>query len=223
MGYEDENLQPFVLDIETTARPGIEALLDAPAAPSNYKDEAKIAEFKADKLRTLIERGALDINLNRIVCFGVWTPDEGPRVVIAKTEAEERTHLAALGLYILNGGHRRRIISFNGLSFDLLTCIRRAQLLGLREFPSLDVVPAWKSPHTDLMRLLTFDGAVSKHSLDFYCRIFGIEAPETDDILCISGSQIPQLVADERWDLVEAHCRCDVILTGRLAQRLGVM
>jgi len=223
MGYEDENVEPCVLDLETAARDGIDELLDVPSAPANYKDPAKILDAKLEKLKTLIERAALDINLNRIVAFGVWTPSQGVRVVIAKNEDEERGHLAALGLFIRNSGHRRRIVNFNGLSFDLMVCVRRAQLLGVTDFPALDITPAWRSPHTDLMEVLTFGGKVAKHSLDFYCRVFGIDAEELDDVKLVSGADIPRLVKEERWDLIEGHCRYDVTLTMLLAKRLRVI
>jgi hypothetical protein len=220
MGFNNENSigNVFALDLETGARKGLEQLLGPVSAPKNYKDAEKIAAAKAEKLKSLVESAALNINLNWICGFGIWTP-EGAQVLIAKNLEEERKHLAALGYYIANAGHQRRIISFNGLSFDLLTLVQRARIHRL-SFPALNITPSWRSPHTDLMEVLTFGGKVSRQTLDFYCRIFDIDTPEPDDVKQVSGADIGRLIDEERWDLIEGHCRYDVTRTGLLAQAL---
>lgn len=219
MGYELENSGAFVLDLETTARDGIDAILDPPTAPANYKDAEKIAAKKQEKLQASIDRAALDINLNRIVAFGTWTPAGGASVVVAKDQAQEIACLNALAETI-DFRLRRRIINFNGLSFDLLVLMQRARILRVK-FPILEVSPAWRSPNTDLMEVLTFGGKTVRHSLDFYCRVFDIDYDEPAEVKAVTGADIPLLVAAGRWDLVEGHCRYDVTRTGMLAQVLG--
>lgn len=223
MGFNSEFSTAFVLDLETTARAGIEAILDPASAPANYKDADKIAAKKAEKTAAAIERAALDINLNRIVAFGLWTPTFGASVITAKDEAQEVAALKVLAETIdANGvGSRKRIITFNGLGFDLLVLMQRARILGVK-FPILDL-HKYRSPNTDLMNVLTFDGAVVRHSLDFYCRVFGIDYEETELVKAIHGADIPRLVDEGAWHLVEGHCRYDVTRTGMLAMRLGVM
>ena len=225
MGYDGHNADAIVLDLEAVARPGLEALLDPVNAPANYKDAEKIAAKKQEKLQALIDRAALDVNLCRIVALGVQAG--GVTTVTAfKTEAEEVEGLKLLaGAIDLTGrGGLRRIITFNGLHYDLLVLQQRARILGVR-FPTIDVGAPWRNPNTDLMQVLSFNGATAKHSLDFYCRVFGIEddPEDTDAIKAVTGADIGLLVSDGRWDLVTGHCRHDVRKTTKLAQRLGVL
>jgi uncharacterized protein YprB with RNaseH-like and TPR domain len=222
MGYNDENLEPLILDIETMPREGIDDFIDVPEAPSNYKDPEKIFEFKLEKLRTVLDTAALDIFLNRVVAIGTWTASQGVNVVIAKDLAEERTHLAALAFVIRNAGYRRRVVTFNGLFFDL-PCVMERALQHELEFPSLDITPPWRSPHTDLMDVMTYGGKFKKRSLDFYCRIYGIDSDESDQVKALHGADIPKLAAEGQWDLIAGHCRHDVIRTAKLAQRRKVI
>jgi hypothetical protein len=224
MGYEDENVEPLILDIETAPRDGIDELIDVPSAPANYKDEQKILDIRIEKLKTLLDRAALDIYLNRVVAFGVWTPSGGLQVEVAKTLDEERLHLAALGLLISNNGRRRRVVTFNGLGFDLANLIVRASLHNL-DFPlsTMDIVPKWRHAANDLMEVMTFQGLFARRSLDFYCRVYGIDSSESDEVKAINGADIPRLAAEGHWDLIAGHCRHDVTRTAKLAKRKKVI
>jgi Predicted 3'-5' exonuclease related to the exonuclease domain of PolB len=224
MGYEDENFEPMVIDAETAARDGIDELLDVPEAPANYKDPQKILDARLDKLKTLIERAALEPYLNRFVAIGVWTPSRGLVVETAKDLAEERLLLASLAVLISNNGHRRRIVGFNSLSFDLPHLIMRASMQEL-QFPLTlsDIVPKWRHAANDLMEVMTCQGLFAKRSLDFYCRCYSIDSDESDEVKAIHGSDIPQLVKDGQWDLIAGHCRHDVVRTMKLAKRRGVI
>ena len=224
MGYNDENSEPLIVDIETAPRPGIEALLDAPTAPANYRDPEKIAAAKAEKLQATIANAALDPYLNRIVAIGIWTPTIGVQVVTAKDLIEETAALASLAVVISNNGHRRQIVGFNSLSFDLPILMVRARSLRLK-FPLLmaDIQPKWRHAHLDLMEVMTCGGLFAKRSLDFYCRVHDIDSDEPAEIKQLHGSDIPRFAAEGRWDEIAGHCRHDVVRTVKLAQFAGVI
>lgn len=219
MGYNGEHAEPLVIDIETTAREGIEDLLDAPSAPANYKDPEKIAAAKAEKRLAQVSNAALNFYLNRITAIGIWTPSTGFQVVIAKDLAEERAAIAALAVIISNNGHRRRVIGFNSLSFDLPNLIVRARSQRLR-FPVYlsDITPKYKHAANDVMEVMTLGGLCAKQSLDFYCRVEGIDSDEPDDIKALHGKDMPMLAVEGQWDLIAGHCRHDLKRTVQLAQ-----
>ena len=75
-----------------------------------------------------------------------------------------------------------------------------------------------KSPHPDLLKILTFDGAIPPRSLKWFGKRFGLN---TDD--AFSGREIAQLYEDENWDAIRAHVTSDVTLTRQLAERMGVV
>jgi hypothetical protein len=54
--------------------------------------------------------------------------------------------------------------------------------------------------------------------LKTFCKRFGL--PVND---AIDGADVPQLIADGRWDDVIAHVRSDVELTIKLANRIGLL
>jgi len=224
MGYNDENFEPMILDIETTGRDGIDDLLDIPAAPANYKDPQKILDAKLEKLKAILDRAAIDIYLNRCTAIGIWTPSLGVSIVTCQNLDEEKLALAALAVVISNNGHRRRVITFNGLHFDLANLIVRARMHRLR-FPLKisDIVPTWKHADNDLMEVMTFQGKFAKRSLDFYCRIFDIDSDAPDDVKALNGADMPKLAADGHYELIAAHCRHDVVRTVALAERMDVI
>jgi len=221
MGYDNENSEPLVLDIETMARAGIEALLDKPSAPANYKDPVKIEAVIAEKTAALIDNAALNLYLNQITCIGIWAPSLGFQFVIAKDLIAEKAALAALALVIGNSGHRRRVIGFNSLDFDFPNLIERAVGFHELEFPLYrdDITPKWKHANSDLMEHMTYGGRFAKRSLDFYCAVRGIDSDEPDDIKKLHGSDMPRLAAEGKWDLIAGHCRHDLKRTVKLAIR----
>jgi hypothetical protein len=116
------------------------------------------------------------------------------------------------------GGSHRRTISFYGLSFDWPVIVQRSRYLGVPfALPTLD---KYRTPHTDLHALLTFNGATKHtHSLDFYAKRFGVQLPAD----AIDGSQIAKAVADGAWEKVTTHCRLDVLKTAAIAHRIGAL
>lgn len=202
----------MIIDIETFSLDEAAQFIEEPTAPANYKDPAKIEAFIADAKAKAIDRCALDPDLCRVVAIG-WQAHEASDVWIAQSVEHERNVLRdfwqlAAPFYI----------GFNLLSFDLPVLIRRSQYLGLDVPPMAYNLDKYRSPHIDLMLRLSFNKTITAHSLDFYCRRFGV--PITDST---SGKDIDALVRAGEWDAVALHCRADVLKTAAVAERLGYL
>lgn len=179
---------------------------------------AEIDANIAEKTAAMIDRCALDPDLCRIVALGHGEQsDDTDHVILCRDEETEAAALASLASRLTNAaGVVRPIITFNGFGYDLPVLMRRAQYLGV-PFPVLNI-DKYRSPHYDLMQVLTFRGAIKAHRLSFYSARFG--NPVLDDF---DGSQIAALVKAGDWAAVESHCKSDLRLTRFLAQKLRLM
>lgn len=220
MGLNNTNAGAVVFDLETIAVDGAKDFVEPVEAPSNYKDPIKIRDYIADGTVRALEKCSLDPDLCRLAVIG-WL-DEGdsePIVTVVRNEGEEHAILRQFWMRVtLPGGGHRRSISFYGLSFDWPVIVQRSRYLGVPfAMPNLD---KYRTPHTDLHALLTFNGATKHtHSLDFYAKRFGVQLP-TDEI---DGSQIAAAVAAGEWEKVVNHCRLDVLKTAAIAHRIGAL
>ena len=59
------------------------------------------------------------------------------------------------------------------------------------------------------------DGAARKFNLDFYCKAFGIESPNSQGI---SGMDVGLLMEEGRYREIADYCLRDVYATNRLYQ-----
>lgn len=214
MGYNDQNAASIVFDIETAPLPDAGDYLEPAEAPANYKDPAKIAAAIAEKQAEALSKCGLDVDLCRVVAIGGFVEgDKEPFVVHAEDVEHEAAMLTAFWLRYSTG----RFIGFNCLSFDLPVLFRRSLYLGVDE-PYIQI-DKYKHPQvTDLMQVLSFNGAIKFRSLAFYCKRFGIDGGP--DIL--KGADVAQAVAEGRWADVEAHVTADVRKTALLASKLGL-
>jgi len=219
MGYEQEYANRIVIDLETVASPDAALFLDPVRAPANYKDEAKIAAYKSEKLAEIVGKAALEADLCEIVAVGWWIEGQDGCRSYTRADLNEvgliESTWAAIEAADTDFGVRT-IIGFSVLGFDLPVLIRRSQLLDVR-YPYINM-DRYRTPHIDLIERLTFNGKLTYRSLAFYCRRFGIPCQDA-----IHGSEIGALVAANDWAGVQAHNLADVDKTARLAHRLGYL
>jgi hypothetical protein len=211
MGYHEEFTGSVVFDLETIGSPEAETFLDPVQAPANYKDEAKIAAYCAEKRVKQIADAGLEPDLCEVVAVGFYEPDLSlPVSVWTRADCDEATLLRRA--WTMLGS--RLIVGYNVLGFDLPVLIRRSQLLGV---PVTAVnLDRYRTPHIDVLERLSFHGKLTYRSLKFYAKRFGI--PITDQT---TGADIGDLVAKQDWAAIAAHCASDVTATAQLAQRLG--
>lgn len=220
---------PIVVDIETAPHPCatdfLEPLnLDGITAAKNLKDPAKIEEDirkrRADaeaEHASKLGRAALDWNLSRIVALA-WSTDH--ETVIVKPCANEDEEADALRAF-WKDAEGREVLGFAARTFDAPTLIQRSRLLSVGH-RALNLARYGKGSIIDLREILTFDDAryeaLMPRSLKMFAKRFGI--PCGDDI---NGADIPQFIADGKWDEVISHVTSDVRLTIALARRIGVL
>lgn len=210
MGYNDEFTEPVCCDIETVAAPDVEGLLDPIHAPANYKDPFKVLTYQQEKLAERIATASLEPDLCEVVALGVMQPNGEP-IVMTRQDNDEAILLA----WFWDAVSLHRLVGYNILAFDLPVLVRRSQLLGVKH-PVVNL-DRYRSPHIDLMQRLSFNGAITFRSLNFYARRFGLACAEDT----VAGADIPRLVIDGEWDAIRHHCTCDIQKTALLAARLG--
>jgi DNA polymerase elongation subunit (family B) len=214
----------LTLDVETVAIDDVDTYLEPVSAPSNYKDEQKIAEYCAEKRVEQAAKAALDIDLARIVALGYISTEPGQPSLqethVVKSEAMEARVLGILWDTFFRGSNSSDwfvTVTFNGLNFDLPLLLRRSLYLGVKA-PRLQL-DRYRHPHViDLMQILSHDGRLKYHGLQFYLNRFGI-GTEPD----ITGAEIAAAVKAGDWAAVEKHCTADVKGTHELAKRIGAM
>ncbi|MCC6650657.1 MAG: ribonuclease H-like domain-containing protein [Candidatus Eisenbacteria bacterium] len=209
----------IIVDCETLAIEGAEALTEPVSAPVNYKDPEKIAAYIAEKQRDQIEKAALYPYTSRIIALGYcYETDEVNRVEVINNEGREATVLREFWSAVVGpSGNVLPLVTFNGRAFDLPLLMVRSRLLGVPNAPELNV-DRYRSPHPDLLDILTFRGALPARSLTWFATRFGLNTSDA-----FSGREIAQLYEDGNWDAIRSHCDSDVTLTRQLAERLGVV
>lgn len=205
----------LVLDCASAAITGAEAYLDPVSAPSNWKDEAKIAAYVAEKTAERLQFAGLDLDLARITAIG-WNDDGVVRVDLCRDKEDESEALSSLAAMLYND-HNLRLITYNGLSFDLPLLMRRARYLGVK-FPKLNL-DRYRSPHVDLMQDLSDRDPQRRRPLGFYVRRLGW----TDLVKPLSGEQESQVPVTGKWAELEQSVIHDVTAVYRLACWMGVL
>lgn len=206
-----------LVDIECVGIDTASDYLEPIEAPSNYKNAEAIERYIADATAKAIDRCGLDPDLCRIVALGHGEATGKDSVILCWDEETEAAALAAFWKRVTNAaGVVNTLVSFNGFGYDLPVLMRRSQLLGVdHPVVSLD---KYRSPHIDLMQVLTFRGAIKAHSLRFYSSRFGL--PVTDEY---TGADIAALVKAGNFKAVEEHCLSDLSQTRFIAQKLRLI
>lgn len=193
-------------DLETAVNQKSIQYMPEPTAPSNYKDETKIAEYVESKKMELIEKAPLDPDFGRIIALGYATGDSEPVSIITAETDEEEFELITKFWELLaqcNG----RACGYNILNFDFPYVLRRSMGLGgvkPRMIPNLNKYQ--KYPITDLMNLL-YNYQPAK-GLKTVCKRYGIPNPLPD----VDGSQVSSMSMED----VARYCKNDVEMTQAL-------
>ena len=210
-------MNPIILDIETVAIDDADTYIEAVSAPSNYKSEEAIAKYVTEKRAELIEKAALDVDLLRIIALGVQLPGHTPRVLLARDMSESEM-LSWLWEQWDAQPFQRRLVTFNGLQYDIPALLRRSLYLGVHA-PYIQC-DRFKHPEViDLMAMLSMDGKLKFHSLNFYLQRLAYPNGGPD----ITGAEIAARYAAGDWAAIEQHCRMDVEATKWLAERIGAI
>ena len=194
----------YTLDIETMPNEKFkEQYCGKITAPSNYKDENKIAEYIENKKQELWKKMATDIDYSVIKCIGI-KPIEKEGKIVSLEELGE----------VLIKGTSLYLVTFGGKRFDLPIIINS----GIRDgivLPYRELFLMTKrydtARHYDLEEMLDF-GNKKYRSLDDYCELYlGVGKVDID---FESASQ----------EDIEAHCLECLDLTEQLYKKFcGVL
>jgi len=154
----------LILDLETVAIPDAGDYVEPVSVPANYTKPDTIAAYIEKAEASQREKASLYPWTARIIAAG-WceTPGDVVTVRLVNADALEATLLRELADRINDQGYTVPIVTFSGLGFDLPVLMARARLLGV-PFPALDI-SRYRSPHPDLLKILTWDGAIPARSL----------------------------------------------------------
>ncbi len=203
-------MSTLILDLSSAPLPNAADYLDGTVrAPGNYKDAEKIAAYIAEKEAERLEMAGTDLDLARITGIGIsFGGPESLVVTLCRDEAKERDALIALSVALRQ---RPEIVTFGGFGFDLPLLMRRARYLGI-DFPVISL-DRFKSPHHDLMEILSDRNPQRRRSLQFYCKRLGW----SDLSKTLQGADEARVPQTGLWAELEASIRHDVTATYRLA------
>ena len=212
-----------MLDIETAPIDGVEQYLGHIRAPGNYKDEAKIADYVAEKTREEADKASLDPDLCRVVALAFqWQGETEVKGGMARNEAEERALIARFWQVFNSDPFKPRLCGYNLAGFDVPVLIRRSQFLGIPA-PSFRLGRyAYQMPGIlDLQNEFTLDRheKFRLRSKNWWLKRTGLDRQITNPC---DGADIGALIALGDFDTALAHCKADVQAEVLLAQWLGV-
>lgn len=197
-------------------------------APSNYKDESKIAEYiekqrgellsaHAAKLEDAFLKTSFDGGMGQICVIG-WSVDDGPEHAYRAEDlsrASERKVIEDFFCAVVNAGPGLCYVGHNVISFDLRFIWQRCIVLGIKPpmfFPR-DPKP-WGSDVQDTMLLWNKDQRAGG-SMDRICKILGIPGKGG-----ISGAHVWPMVKEGRIAEVADYCCGDVRRTREMFKRM---
>lgn len=210
------------LDIETIPNPAAVAMMPEPKAKKSLKDPAKITADISEKKEALLEKAALNPLTARIVCCSFGNEDvENVEIIDEPTDEKERDLIQIIFRLICLDDVR--LVTFNGIEFDLPVIYKRAMILGVDPgsfgAPPLSV---WTKRHStakhyDLRQIWTDWDSSEFPSLDLLAgMILGEKKIEFDKSL------IAMLLATQDGrDKVSGYCLQDTRLTWRLWNRFN--
>lgn len=204
-------------------------------APSNYKDEVKIAEYIAAK-RAEVEasfderyrKTSFDGAMGQIVCISVAINDSDPvNIYSSGWKGSEGVIIQAFYdliklTYDPSRQQRPVFIGHNIINFDLRFLFQRSVMLGIK--PPLIIpfkVKPWDESVFDTMT--AWAGAGNRVSLAKLCKAFDLDAKGTEIGDEIDGSKVWDFVRDGRIEDVAKYCGADVERTRSIYKRLNFL
>jgi predicted PolB exonuclease-like 3'-5' exonuclease len=209
------NDSPIIFDIETGPLDEWEVahLMPQFSAPSNYKDEAKIAASIEEQRKTWLEKRALSASTGQVIAIGIREDGEFSYLTNIGGEADMLRHWWAI--IAENGVITQKIVGFNSNRFDLPFLIRRSWKLRV-EIPATILSGRYLNNYCiDLMELWQCGDRQASISLDSLAKFLGVGAKNGD------GAFFHELWETDR-DAALAYLENDLLLTELCAQAMGV-
>lgn len=215
----------IALDSETIANARAVGNMPQPTANKKLKDPAKIAADIADKLAEIASKAALDPMTARVCCFAAVNcenfEEQTAEVINAATDEEERAVIQSIMGFL--GADGVRLVTYNGIGFDLPMIYRRAVILGVD--PRAHGAPplsAWTRKyntdrHFDLMQIWGGWSSQNWEKLETVAKMVLGEHRED-----IPYAEVPELIKTEEGRAKVAEgCINHTVLTAKLFNRFN--
>lgn len=204
-----------VFDIETTATPDCINFMEAPEAPSTYKDPAKIAEYVAKKRSDDIQKAPLKSTTGRILIIGCLEDDsDTPKWF----EGPEDYLLTAFWQYFRSTRSTMQSVEwvgYNTTKFDWPFVVQRSFVNGVKPYAVFNERGYVRDGLIDLLQIWTCGDRQAFVSLDTLCRLMGLGGKNGD------GAKFGELYLNEatRQQAMD-YAANDLKLTQALARRM---
>lgn len=207
-----------IFDLECCALPEAQLISRMPEfdAPANLKDPAKILAAIAEKKRKWLDDAALDALTGTILCIGIRT-GSGEGVLAGEETVILESFFKHLESRKEETGGACSFIGYNSHSFDLPYILRRSWLLGVPVPSWIRNGRYWHSCFVDLREIWQCgDRQASTGGLDGLARAMGLGSKTG------SGKDFGRLWNEDR-EAAAAYCLNDLLLTEKIAARMGVI
>jgi len=220
----------IALDIETIPNTTMIPLLPEPKISKTLKDPAKIEAAQASAKQEQIDKMALDALTARVACYSVvglvnpMSDGEQEHVEIIPEISDAAETVIIQSIMRMLGSEDVRIVTWNGIGFDLPMIYKRAMVLGI-DPANFDAPPltSWTKRyntdrHFDLMQIWGGWSSAGFTKLDTVSRmVLGDNKTEDFDVTAIAG----MLSTAEGRDKVSRYCLQDTRLTWELWKRFN--
>lgn len=198
----------YVIDIETTPRPGIMATW--------YPQWASV-KYPGKEGQDLEDMAALHAEFGMVcaVSYAPATTDEYPTTYTAGSLEDERELLYNLEDLLSKPGIT--LVGHNIKGFDIPFLAKRYMANGMQVPASLNVanMKPWEIPHKDTMEMLQF-GKGNSMSLRSACLMLGLDDPKGS----CCGSEVPEMFRNGEVGKIGSYCAGDVIAERELYNRI---
>ncbi len=205
---------PF-FDIEAVARTDIpKEALPKFKPPANIKDKKKIEEREVEFYKKLPEKLAVDPFYAKIICIQFYLG--------SKLGSKTDTYIGAIAdeaeclklFWDIAKKYEANLGGFNIYGYDLPLILTRSIQLGIKSTINIDLNKYRRTFH-DVMYALCNNDLSKAKGLDTYARLFNVGNKT------LEASDIPKLVEEENWGLIEEYCRNDAKLAHDLYQKVN--
>lgn len=198
----------FVIDIETTPRPGIMDTFYPIWAATKYPGKEG---------QELEDMAALHAEFGMVcaVAYANAYGEDAPKVLTAGSLEEEAEMLETLESFL--DSENVILIGHNIKGFDIPFLAKRfmAQRRYVPKSLNFSGKKPWDIPHIDTMELMRFSGGASM-SLRSACLLLNIEDPKGS----VCGSEVPSLFRQGRTDEIGQYCAGDVVAERELFKQI---
>jgi len=181
-------------------------------APSNYKDEEKIAANIQEQQSKWIEKAALDASTGQVLAIGIKT-HEGHTIIKEQHFETEKEILKWFWDEVTMTSPDTSWVGFNSNGFDLPFLFRRSLIYSIQPGYSFRESRYWPSRFVDLMEVWSCGNREQRISLDKLGRLLDVGGKSG------SGKMFAELYATDRKAAIE-YLKHDLNLTEAVLHKM---